>query len=132
MVCIVPLYVDITSAIVFCQPYAVCAVQAVQSTGNKVISWAEALQMGAAKIVPADPPKPDDLSTIMYTSGTTGGFLLRLGNSIYQRGCLQFQAHWGPLQGTVGVLNCQLFLSDTGWLYTGTGCCSVAQATPRV
>lgn len=36
------------------------------------MSWADVLKMGAAKVVPADPPKPSDLSTIMYTSGTTG------------------------------------------------------------
>jgi long-chain acyl-CoA synthetase len=49
--------------------------QAVEATGNKVLTWEQMLGMGAAKPVLADPPKPDDLSTIMYTSGTTGGLL---------------------------------------------------------
>jgi hypothetical protein len=42
--------------------------QAVQSTGNKVLSWEEAMKLGAAKTAPADPPKADDLSTIMCES----------------------------------------------------------------
>lgn len=46
--------------------------QAAQATGNTVLAWQEALAMGAAEVVPADPPKAEDLSTIMYTSGTTG------------------------------------------------------------
>lgn len=36
------------------------------------MSWGDVLKMGAAKVAPADPPKPSDLSTVMYTSGTTG------------------------------------------------------------
>lgn len=51
------------------------ALQAVEATGNKVLTWGQMLEMGAAKPVLADPPTPDDLSTIMYTSGTTGGLL---------------------------------------------------------
>jgi hypothetical protein len=56
-------------------PAACAAPQAVEATGNKVLAWDQMLEMGAAKPVLADPPKPDDLSTIMYTSGTTGGLL---------------------------------------------------------
>jgi hypothetical protein len=49
-------------------PCAVLVLQAVQSTGNKVLSWEEAMKLGAAKTAPADPPKADDLSTIMCKS----------------------------------------------------------------
>ncbi len=39
---------------------------------TKVHSWEQALEMGRARPAPAIPPKPEDLCTIMYTSGTTG------------------------------------------------------------
>ena len=39
---------------------------------SKVYSFEEALKLGAANPCNADPPKPSDVSTIMYTSGTTG------------------------------------------------------------
>lgn len=46
--------------------------QAARSTGSQVLSWAEAEAQGSSKPVAPEPPKPSDLSTIMYTSGTTG------------------------------------------------------------
>jgi long-chain acyl-CoA synthetase len=46
--------------------------QGLSSLGLKVLSWAELENMGKAKPCPPQPPKPADLSTIMYTSGTTG------------------------------------------------------------
>ncbi|KAF8060014.1 LACS4 [Scenedesmus sp. PABB004] len=48
------------------------AVEAVSACGVKVLPWAELLELGAAKPRDAVPPKPEDLCTIMYTSGTTG------------------------------------------------------------
>lgn len=51
-------------------------IQAVQSTGNKVLSFEELQALGRKKVVAPEPPKPSDLSTIMYTSGTTGNILL--------------------------------------------------------
>lgn len=53
-------------------------VQAVEATGNKVVSWQEALKMGAS-IVPADPPTPDDLSTIMCKFYAGPGVVRTLG-----------------------------------------------------
>lgn len=50
---------------------AVC-LQALSGLGLKVLSWAELEVMGKTKPAPPQPPKPGDLSTIMYTSGTTG------------------------------------------------------------
>lgn len=46
--------------------------QAAKLSGTKVFGLAELEQLGSKQIVPAEPPKPSDLSTIMYTSGTTG------------------------------------------------------------
>ena len=46
--------------------------QAAEAACIKVHSWEEFLGMGRAQPVEAIPPKPEDLCTIMYTSGTTG------------------------------------------------------------
>lgn len=47
--------------------------QAVTAAGVRLLSWEELLQIGADKPREPVPPSPDDLCTIMYTSGTTGG-----------------------------------------------------------
>lgn len=39
------------------------------------MTWAQLLEAGAAQPVDPTPPTADDISTIMYTSGTTGGQL---------------------------------------------------------
>lgn len=38
----------------------------------KFYTFDEITEMGAKNVVPEEPPKPEDVSTIMYTSGTTG------------------------------------------------------------
>ena len=38
-----------------------------------VYSFAELVELGAKSPAAAIPPSPEDLCTIMYTSGTTGG-----------------------------------------------------------
>jgi long-chain acyl-CoA synthetase len=38
----------------------------------KLLTLAEILAAGRENIVPADPPNPDDIATVCYTSGTTG------------------------------------------------------------
>jgi long-chain acyl-CoA synthetase len=38
----------------------------------QLLTLAELMKAGKENIVPADPPKPEDISTICYTSGTTG------------------------------------------------------------
>eukprot|EP01137_Pigoraptor_chileana_P005356 Opistho-2@48326 len=45
---------------------------AVVSLGKTILSFEEAEKMGTEHPAPHDPPKPDDLAIIMYTSGTTG------------------------------------------------------------
>ena len=37
-----------------------------------MLSWDEMLALGRGALAGAIPPKPEDLCTIMYTSGTTG------------------------------------------------------------
>jgi long-chain acyl-CoA synthetase len=46
--------------------------QAITAAGVKLLSWEQLLQLGADNPRDAVPPSPDDLCTIMYTSGTTG------------------------------------------------------------
>ncbi|KAG1667988.1 hypothetical protein FOA52_000632 [Chlamydomonas sp. UWO 241] len=48
------------------------AVAEIKALGYKVLSFADLLEMGAASPRDPIPPKPTDLATIMYTSGTTG------------------------------------------------------------
>ena len=47
--------------------------QAVKDKGYSLFSFDELKKLGAAKPVEPVPPSPEDLCTIMYTSGTTGG-----------------------------------------------------------
>ncbi|WIA33081.1 hypothetical protein OEZ86_006237 [Tetradesmus obliquus] len=47
-------------------------IRAARATENKLLSFAELQQLGRSKLAAPEPPKPSDLSTIMYTSGTTG------------------------------------------------------------
>ncbi|CAL5392908.1 unnamed protein product [Camellia sinensis] len=42
------------------------------STGVEVISYSKLLSQGRSSLQPFCPPKPDDVATICYTSGTTG------------------------------------------------------------
>lgn len=46
--------------------------QAVKATGTRLMTFTELAALGASNMVAPDPPQPTDLSTIMYTSGTTG------------------------------------------------------------
>jgi hypothetical protein len=46
--------------------------QGLAKVGVKAVTWAQLLEAGAAKPVDPTPPTADDISTIMYTSGTTG------------------------------------------------------------
>ena len=39
---------------------------------TKVYSWQQLIDLGRSKPADPIPPKPEDLCTIMYTSGTTG------------------------------------------------------------
>lgn len=48
------------------------SLQAARQGGIKVFSFTELEAEGSKKIVQPEPPSASDLSTIMYTSGTTG------------------------------------------------------------
>lgn len=48
------------------------APQSASDLGYKVYSWDEFSKLGESRPAAPVPPFPNDLSTIMYTSGTTG------------------------------------------------------------
>lgn len=48
-----------------------CEVQGTEALGMTVFSFEAFAQLGSERPSPANPPQPEDLCTIMYTSGTT-------------------------------------------------------------
>ena len=46
--------------------------QAAKEAGIAAYTWQQFLDLGRKSPASARPPKPDDLCTVMYTSGTTG------------------------------------------------------------
>mmetsp|Transcript_22299 Transcript_22299/g.48717 ORF Transcript_22299/g.48717 Transcript_22299/m.48717 type:complete len:658 (+) Transcript_22299:118-2091(+) len=62
----------LTGGVVYWGKPSAEAIKAVEALGYKVLSWEQLLELGSGKPVPGAVPLPDDLCTIMYTSGTTG------------------------------------------------------------
>eukprot|EP00892_Ulva_mutabilis_P009732 jgi/Ulvmu1/7130/UM034_0036.1 len=61
------------------------AAKTIAAAGVEMSTFEELLARGEASAVPADPPDPEDVSTIMYTSGTTGdpkGVMLSHGSIV--------------------------------------------------
>ena len=66
------------------------AVKAIKAAndGIKIYTFEEFIELGAKKPVPANPPKPEDIACIMYTSGSTGapkGVLISNANIVASR-----------------------------------------------
>ena len=53
------------------QPYCIDNLQETEALGMSVFSFEAFAQLGSERPSPANPPQPEDLCTIMYTSGTT-------------------------------------------------------------
>lgn len=68
------------------------AVQAASKAGIKAYTWQEFLDLGRQMPAAAVPPKPEDLCTIMYTSGTTGD--PKVSRPSHQQHCLTLPITW--------------------------------------
>ncbi|KAK7391042.1 hypothetical protein VNO78_19347 [Psophocarpus tetragonolobus] len=69
------------------------------STGVQVITYSKLLNQGRSNLQPFCPPKPDDIATICYTSGTTGtpkGAVLTHGNFIASVAGSTMDENFGP------------------------------------
>ncbi|KAL4427692.1 hypothetical protein ABPG75_001781 [Micractinium tetrahymenae] len=63
---------DLVKTVVYWGKGDAAAAEAAKAAGAAVYSFEEFLQLGKDNAAPPSPPKPEDLCTIMYTSGTTG------------------------------------------------------------
>lgn len=53
-------------------PVRPATVQRAKNRGVEIFTFDEVEKLGAAKMYPEQPPKPEDLCTVCFTSGTTG------------------------------------------------------------
>eukprot|EP00891_Asterochloris_glomerata_P009967 jgi/Astpho2/9967/Aster-06780 len=68
----IPMIKDTLKVVVYWGTADAASIQAMQEAGIKLYTYSEFLALGEQNPAPPTPPKPDDLCTIMYTSGTTG------------------------------------------------------------
>ncbi|KAF9673918.1 hypothetical protein SADUNF_Sadunf10G0073800 [Salix dunnii] len=69
------------------------------STGVQVVTYSKLLCQGQSSLQPFCPPKPDDIATICYTSGTTGtpkGVVLTHGNFIANVAGIALSTSYSP------------------------------------
>ncbi|KAL1317014.1 hypothetical protein HN51_069118 [Arachis hypogaea] len=69
------------------------------STGVQVVTYSNLLNQGSSNLQPFSPPKPDDVATICYTSGTTGtpkGAVLTHANFIANVAGTTMDEKFGP------------------------------------
>ena len=66
-----------------------CCVQAAKEAGITAYTWQQFLDLGRKSPASARPPKPDDLCTVMYTSGTTGDPKVEVYSACCQGNTLQ-------------------------------------------
>lgn len=78
-----------------------CELQGTEALGMTVFSFEAFAQLGSERPCPANPPQPEDLCTIMYTSGTTdkpkvsyhtSTSVVRIGSSSLQAAALECAA----------------------------------------
>jgi non-ribosomal peptide synthetase component F len=105
--------------------------QAAKSTDNKVMSFSELQELGRKKVAAPEPPKPSDLSTIMYTSGTTGA--LQEGSAVVVCSASQQPAAW-PQDDCWQLLYCskhhivlQPYFSSSG--SKNSACCRIKSSS---
>ena len=67
-----PAVSSLVQTVVYWGPGDEAAAAAAKAIGVAVYSWEEFLALGRSHPAEAVPPSPEDLCTIMYTSGTTG------------------------------------------------------------
>ena len=81
--------------------HGLMCMQAADKAGIKAYTWQAFLDLGRKSPSPPHPPKPDDLCTIMYTSGTTGDPKVL---QLLRRQLVSLQMITGALQGSMCAL----------------------------
>ena len=89
----------------------------VEAAGLKLLSFAEVEEAGASQPVDPQPPKPDDIATFCYTSGTTGkskGALLSHRNMVSVIASVDFSMT--PYDIVIGMLARLVWVASRSWV----------------